>query len=497
MDFLSFQARLRPGDEAVYDITSQRRWTYEAWDGFVSRLVTWLSQQGVHKGDRLVCLARNSAETVALHLACGRAGVLFVPLNWRLSQEELMQLLDDCEPSLVCGDKEANRAGLPYVVLSTLPDLVSELTPSATSNENAAAPSLILYTSGTTGLPKGIVHTEQTIMETTQNMALLGHVDEHSTFLCETPMFHVIGLISCVRPALYFGGRLIISDGFEPARTFDRLCDPELAVSHYFCVPQMANALRQLAHFDASKMTGLKALLTGGAPHPDVQIKAWLNDGIPIVDGYGMSEAGTVLGMSFDMRIIDQKAGYVGLPTHRIDVRLTGPGNQPVAFGEAGEIQIKGANLFVDVWKNHRAYERSFTPDGWFQTGDIGVSDEDGYIRIVDRIKDMFISGGENVYPAEVEAVALRFPQILECALIGVPDEKWGESGCLFVVPSVSHESFDKEGLLREMEKGLARYKLPKVIHLIEALPRNGTGKLRRNILRECDINSLVGNMQA
>ena len=230
MDFLSFQARLRPGDEAVYDITSQRRWTYEAWDGFVSRLVTWLSQQGVYKGDRLVCLARNSAETVALHLACGRAGVLFVPLNWRLSQEELMQLLDDCEPSLVCGDKEADRTGLPYVALSTLPDLVSELTPSATGNENAEAPSLILYTSGTTGLPKGIVHTEETIMETTQNMALLGHVDEHSTFLCETPMFHVIGLISCVRPALYFGGRLIISDGFEPARTFDRLCDPDLAV---------------------------------------------------------------------------------------------------------------------------------------------------------------------------------------------------------------------------------------------------------------------------
>lgn len=484
MDFLSFQAKLRPSEEALSDLTSGRAWSYQALDSFVARLVTWIEEQGVSKGDRIVCLAKNCAETIAVHIACGRAGVMFVPLNWRLADEELKQLLNDCEPALLVGDSQADRADMPYTLLDSLSDATASLEPSLLSAENAKAPSLILYTSGTTGLPKGIVHNEVSVMETAHNLGLLGHVDERSVFLCESPMFHVIGLISCIRPALYAGGRVIISDGFEPGRTFARLSDPALGVTHYFCVPQMANAIRQVPEFDASRLTSLKALLTGGAPHPEVQIRAWLKDGIPIVDGFGMSETGTVLGMSFDKAIIDAKAGSVGIATPRVEVRLVGPGDEPVKVGEAGEIQVRGDNLYMDVWKNRRAYERTFTRDGWFQTGDIGVADEDGYIRIVDRMKDMFISGGENVYPAEVEAAALHSSFILECAMIGVPDEKWGEVGCLFVVARGEVSDETGEVIRQELATHIAKYKIPKYVRFIDELPRTGAGKVRKNILK-------------
>ncbi|NVK57453.1 MAG: AMP-binding protein [Alteromonadaceae bacterium] len=483
MNSLSLQAKLRPTKEAVRDLTSGRSWTYPEWETFVNKCSDWLMQQGLRSGDRLACLAKNCAELVALHFACENTGVIFVPLNWRLSAEELHALLEDCTPSLIVGDNMADKLALTYFELDKLTDVVASLEGEYQPQNHRAVPSLILYTSGTTGRSKGILHTQDSIMETTLNMALLGQVDEHSTFLCETPMFHVIGLISCVRPALYQGGKIVISDGFQPTRTLARLMDNNLLISHYFCVPQMANSLRQEADFSPASLQNLKALLTGGAPHPAVQIRQWLNDGIPIVDGYGMSEAGTVFGMPFDIATIDAKAGSVGVPTHRIEVRLADAHDQPVANGEAGEVQLKGLNLFTGIWQQPELYASCFTADGWFKTGDVAVKDDDGFYRIVDRIKDMFISGGENVFPTEIEGVALKLDAILECALVGVPDERWGEVGCLFVVAK-SNQPINQEKLLAALESSLAKYKLPKYIKVVDSLPRNGGGKVMKHQLK-------------
>lgn len=487
-DFLELQARLKPDVLAVVDLVASRSWTYQAWNTIINRTISWLQSRGLKPGDRVACLAKNCPEIVALHLACGRAGFIFVPLNWRLSQAELLYLVEDCTPSLILGDDEASRHEISCLGIAGLFDKVAAFEAAVVCDEYYAQPTLILYSSGTTGQPKGIVHSEASIMETTLNMALLAQVDDNSTYLCETPMFHVIGLISCVRPALYCGGKIIISDGFEPARTLNRLQDITLGITHYFCVPQMASLLRQHEDFNPRELKTLKAILTGGAPHPAAQIETWLDAGIAIVDGYGMSEAGTVFGMPFGRDIIRKKAGCVGVPTHRIQVRLADPQNPTLISPNIGEVQLKGDNLFLGIWRQAERYAGCFTPDGWFRTGDVAVFDDEGFYRIVDRIKDMFISGGENVYPVEIESVVLAYPGILECALVGVPDEKWGEVGKLFLVPGNDGMEFSKSALLAFLEKSLARYKLPKHIEIVDKLPRNGAGKVQKNLLRSLTV---------
>lgn len=490
MDFVTLQARLRPLNTAVNDVTHRRSWTYNAFDNTVNQLVSWFHDKGLVQGDRVACLTKNRAEVVALHLACARAGLLFVPLNWRLAKEELEALMADCTPALLIGDETAVTMQFSHYDINQLFADSDEL-PIAQPQFEAQAPSLILYTSGTTGKPKGIIHSEATLLETTLNMSQLGLVNEHSVFLCETPMFHVIGLVSCVRPALYNGGSLVISDAFEPTRTLQRLADDSLGITHYFCVPQMANMLRQHEQFDVSNLKNLKGLLTGGAPHPEVQIRAWLNDGIPIVDGYGMSEAGTVFGMPFDLQILDENAGCVGMATPRVNVRLTDDHGNQVAQGEAGEVEIKGGNLFIGIWQQEETYNNCFTSDGWFKTGDMAVQNSAGFYRIVDRKKDMFISGGENVYPVEVEGVVLKHPAVKDCALIGVPDDRWGEVGHLFVVPYNQQEFVKVESFLASLDTHLARYKIPKHVSLTDAIPRNGAGKILRTVLREQVIHLL------
>ncbi|MEI8633627.1 AMP-binding protein [Vibrio sp. PP-XX7] len=379
-------------------------------------------------------MAKNRAEIPALQLACARIGAIFVPLNWRLSLRELNTIMVDSEPVLVFIDAFAVEKG---VVGEPIDCVLSDCAryparPFDLGGPNL--PSLILYTSGTLGSPKGVILSEENINETALNFALLGHVDPISSFLCESPMFHIIGLVSSVRAALLLGGKIVISDGFIPARTLERLGELRLAITHYFCVPQMAKALREEANFNPEKLKHLTAIFTGGAPHPADEIRAWLKDGIPIVDGYGMSEAGTVFGMPVDPDMIEWKAGCVGFATHRMQVRLADDDDQEVACGALGEVQLKGPNLALGYWHQDAEFAAAHTADGWFKTGDIAVCDEDGYFRIVDRKKDMIISGGENIYPSEVEFVARQHDSVYDCALVGMPDERWGEIGHLFVV---------------------------------------------------------------
>lgn len=483
MDFLTLNAGIRPNSLAIQDLNFDRQWTYAELNVFVAKVTSWLKKQGISEGERVACLSKNRAEIIALHLACARLGAIFVPLNWRLVLEELNNILTDCEPSILIADEMGAQHGLEYFDIN---ELFSASISMSTDTEviiDEQLPSLILYTSGTTGTPKGVMLSEKNLAETSVNSSLLYQIDTHSAFLCESPMFHIIGIISSVRPVLGFGGRVVISDGFIPARTLARLSDPDLAITHYFCVPQMANTLRNEESFKPTLLKGLKALFTGGAPHPEVQIRSWLKDGIPIVDGFGMSEAGTLLGMPVDINSIDKKAGCVGLPTHRIKVRLAND-EEEVDVDLAGELQLKGDNICIGYWRRETEYSEAFTSDGWFKTGDIAIKDSDGFFRIVDRKKDMFISGGENIFPTEIEAVVLRHDSILECALIGLPDERWGEVGCLFLVTKKNKQLDDNQEMINFLDEHIARYKLPKIVVTMEALPRNGAGKVMKHILK-------------
>ncbi|MEZ5892090.1 MAG: AMP-binding protein [Parvularculaceae bacterium] len=488
VDDLALQARLRPDALAVADLAREKRWTYREFDLAVSRCAGALAARGVSPGDRVAALSKNRAELVMLHLACARLGAIYVPLNWRLASEEIKGLLDDAEPKLfICEDglDNAPRADV------SMEDFSAEITstePAAPRPIDRDKPSLILFTSGTSGRPKGALLSERNLAETAINFSILGSVTERSVFLCDSPMFHIIGLITNVRPPMLRGGALLISDAFIPARALQRLGDPALQVTHYFCVPQMATMLRADPSYDPEKLRGLTGIFTGGAPHPAANIRAWLKDGIPIADGFGMSEAGTVFGMPTDPALIDRHAGSAGLPTPRIQLRIVDADGNDVAIGDAGELLLKGDNITAGYWRRDQESREAFTNDGWFKTGDVARMNEEGFFWLVDRRKDMFISGGENVYPAEIEAVVAEIADIRECAVVGVPDEKWGEVGQLFWVARDNAE-VDGEAvgvaIGATLRKRLAHYKVPKHFTQIDALPCNGAGKVLKTALRE------------
>lgn len=482
MDCIRFHALLHPNRLALTDLRSRRQWDYAQLDQFVAKSAGFLQARGVAPGQRIACVAKNSAEIIVLHAACARLGVIFVPLNWRLSKTELKVMIDDCDPALMFGDSLAGDLGCDLLSVDQLPALCEFVAPLPARDLPQDLPSLILYTSGTTGRPKGVLRSERNIAETAINFSLLGEVDSRSVFLAESPMFHIIGLETSVRPPLLCGASIVVSDGFIPERTLSLLSDRRLGISHYFCVPQMAAALQAESSFDARKLHGLKAIFTGGAPHPAAAIREWLAMGISMVDGYGMSEAGTVFGMPLNRALVAQKAGSVGIPTPRVHARIVGAANQPVGAGVAGELQLKGDNLAVGYWGRDADYQSSFTDDGWFCTGDILTLDEDGFYRVADRKKDMFISGGENVYPAEIESLLVDYPGIQELAVVGIPDARWGEVGCVFYVAQA--DEFDAQAMLDSLHPRLAKYKIPKQAVAIDALPRNGLGKILKQDLK-------------
>jgi fatty-acyl-CoA synthase len=487
-DPMALHARAQPDRLACVDLASGRRWTYRAFDEAIQRAVGVLeSGHGVEPGQRIATLARNSGDLLILQQAAMRLGAIFVPLNWRLAGAEQQAILADCDPVLLLHDTALDLA-LPKrcmpVEVATFAKAVEAQAPAPRHPLPAGdAPSIILYTSGTSGRPKGVIVTEHNALATAVNFGVLGRVGNASVFLCDAPMFHVIGLITNLRPPLLRGGTVLISPGFDAGATNRRLADPALGITHYFCVPQMARMLREHPDFTPALWTSLTAIFTGGAPNPAADINWWLAQGIRMVDGFGMTEAGTVLGMPVEAGRIAGKAGSSGLPAPMIGLRIVDDADRDVAAGMPGEIWLSGPSITSGYWNRPEETERAFTADGWFRTGDIARQDDEGFVTLVDRRKDMFISGGENVYPVEIETVLLDHPDIAEAAVIGVVDERWGEVGRAFVVAKPGRV-VDPGALASHCTARIARYKVPKEFLLTEALPRTASGKIQKHILR-------------
>lgn len=490
-DPVALHARAQPTRTACVDLGSGRRWTYAAFDEAIQRAVSTLEKSyGIERGQRIATVARNSADLLILQQAAMRIGAIFVPINWRLSPTEQATILADCDPVLVLHDATAAGQALPKgraaVEIGVWAATIEEESPAIRRPLPAAdAPSIILYTSGTSGRPKGVIITERNAFATAVNFGVLGRVDNRSIFLCDSPMFHVIGLITSLRSPLLQGGAVLISSGFDPTVTNRRLADPALAVTHYFCVPQMARMLRESADFKHARWTSLTAIFTGGAPNPAADICWWLDQGVRMVDGFGMTEAGTVLGMPIEADAIVRKAGSAGLPAPSLSLRIVNDDGRDVLPGEPGEIWLAGANVTPGYWNRPEDTARAFTADGWFRTGDIGRRDDDGFVTLVDRRKDMFISGGENVFPAEIEMALLDHPDIAEVAVVGVADERWGEVGRAFVVMKPGC-ILDSAELANHCSARIARYKVPKEFVLTDTLPRTASGKIQKHLLRTC-----------
>ncbi|ESX92049.1 AMP-binding protein [Mesorhizobium sp. LNJC403B00] len=488
-DPVALHAGAQPQRVACVDLASGRRWTYRTLDEAIQRAMAVLEDYGIEPGQRIATLARNSADLLIAQQAAMRLGAIFVPVNWRLSVVEQQTVLADCEPVLLLHDAALITAlpkGCVPVEVRAFAAAVEAQAPALRRALPAGdVPSIILYTSGTSGRPKGVILTEANAFATAVNFGVLGRVGNSSIFLCDAPMFHVIGLITSLRPPLLQGGTVLISPGFEAGLTNRRLADPDLGVTHYFCVPQMARMLRDGTAFAPANWTTLTAIFTGGAPNPAADILWWLEQGVRMVDGFGMTEAGTVLGMPVEARQIARKAGSAGLPAPSLSLRIVDEDGHDAAAGEPGEIWLSGPNVTPGYWNRPDETAQAFTPDGWFRTGDIARRDEDGFVTLVDRRKDMFISGGENVYPAEVEMALLDHPDISEVAVVGIADERWGEVGRAFVVLTAGCV-LDPAALAAHCAARIARYKVPKEFLLTDALPRTASGKIQKQILRGC-----------
>ncbi|WP_234791129.1 AMP-binding protein [Agrobacterium rubi] len=487
-DPVGLHAHARPEKLALVDLASGRRWTYRHLDRAIEQARAAFYSLNLRPGDRLAAITRNSADLLIAQQACLRSGLIFTPLNWRLAAAEIDAILADCTPALILVDGSA--AGFTPPDGARLLDIAAFTTryEAAVAGErgvpqDANQPCVLLYTSGTSGVPKGVIHTPQTLFFTGVNFGVLGQVTSESVFLAESPFFHVIGLVTSIWPPLVQGGTVLVSSGFDPAVTNARLADRALGITHYFCVPQMAMALKNADGFQPEKWS-LAGLFTGGAPNPPLNIFWWLERGVSMVDGYGMTEAGTILGMPLDPAQISGHAGAVGQAGPATGIRIVDAEDRDVPDGTAGEIIVKGPHVTPGYWNRLEEHETAFTPDGWLRSGDIGRRDGDGFITIVDRRKDMFISGGENVYPVEIESVLAEHPAVLQAAVVGVPDPCWGEVGHAFVILSPGCEGAESE-LRAHCETRLARFKVPKHFQIVTELPRTSTGKIRKNKLRE------------
>lgn len=488
IDAVSYYARRRAGALACVDLETGKRWSYTDLTTDVDRTAKWLAENfGSASGVRVASVARNSVRLLVLHLACIRAGAIYVPLNWRLTASELAALVRDAQPSLLVHDAEFAPPPFDGLrILSTdLEAMVSTSTTETTLRRRSAdAPSTLLYTSGTSGLPKGVMVTETNVFWSCTNFTLGNGITADSTVLCDMPMFHTAGLFAAVRAPLLAGGTVLISRGFDPERTLARIADPNLKITHYFSVPQMAQTLWQQKNFRPELLRHLTVYATGGAPNPRAQIERFVRAGIKMSDGFGMSETGSNFGMPVhDPEVLLAKAGSCGLPYISVQARIVDDKGQDVAANEVGELWLRGPSITPGYWNQPQLTAAAFA-DGWFKTSDAASRDADGYYYIVDRRKDMYISGGENVYPAEVEAVLCELDAVAEAAVIGVPDTQWGEAGRAYIVIRAG-QSVDAEAVINHCRTRLAKFKIPTAIVFTDHISRTASGKVQKAALQE------------
>ncbi len=490
-DFIAYHAVVRPGRLACLDLRSGEALDYRALDARVARAAGQLTRMlDGAPGERVATLTRNRLEAVVLHYACARAGAIFAPLNWRLAGPELAALVSDAAPRLLFYEAEfealaqAAAGGTVAIVPidANLTARIAAAEPPAGDLGAADAPWTLLYTSGATGRPKGVVITRDNARSGAANLAMIADIGPGSVMLCDPPLFHTVGLFAIAATALQMGGTLVLSDRFHAATTLQRLSDPALGVTHYFGVPQIGQMLVAEPGFEAADLSRLRAVLMGGSPLPAAVTERFAQRGVVVSNGFGMTETCTVMHMPLDIETARRRPGCVGAPTPFVAARIVGPDGADMQAGEVGELWLKGPGITPGYWRQPQATAEAFH-DGWLRTGDAAVRDADGLYRLVDRWKDMYISGGENVYPAEVEAVIALVPGVAEAAVVGVPSPRWGETGCAFVVAAPGADL--GEAAIHEIcGQRLAGYKRPGVVRFVDALPRTASGKVLKGELR-------------
>jgi len=458
-----------------------------------------LAAAGVGKGDRIAVLSRNSAEGVALCYGAARRGAILCNLNVRLAADELAWILADAEPALLIAHPDfaglagtlAARSGIgqvwqfdeapmPPPEESAAGCAVAATAVSCDQAPVAAAdPLLLVYTSGTTGRPKGAVMTHAGMYWVSATMAHTLDYRRRDASLIPVPMFHVGGM-SFVTFFVHAGATAILPPAWEPAAVLELIAAER--INHFFAVPAMLQGLLGAPGFARANLSSLRWIMAGGAPVPPELIRDFGRRGIPVMQTYGTTETAgpaTVV----DVAHAEANAGSAGLPFFHTDVRIANAAGAALPADTVGEIQVRAPHLFAGYWRNPAATAEAFA-GGWYRTGDLGSLDSGGYLRIRGRSRDVIISGGENIYPAEVEAVLETHPSIVEAAVVGRQDAKWGEVPAAVIVSRPGAAAPDEASLARFCAGKLARFKIPKRVELSETpLPRNAAGKLLRHRL--------------
>lgn len=495
-DWIAHFGRRTPDKIAAVDLASQRRFSYAGFDTRISLLATHLRDRlKVARGERVAVLALNTTDTLEVQFACFRIGAVFLPLNTRLTVPELQYIVGDASPKVMIHDADLAEVALEVAKLCNVSSAL--LLGPGGSYEAAIAGSkpldraemvtlddisTIMYTSGTTGQPKGAIITHGMTFWNCVNLGGPAYISPSSVLLTVLPLFHTGGLNCYTNPVLHAGGTVLIMRAFDPGLALQLISDASVGINQFFGVPAIYQFMSQHPAFAAADFSRLVIGGVGGAPMPVPLLKLWEARGVALQQGYGMTETSPAV-LTLDKEDAARKAGSSGKPVLHTEVRIVRPDGTDADVGELGELWVKGPNVTPGYWNRPDANASSFT-DGWLHTGDATRVDEEGFYYIVDRWKDMYISGGENVYPAEVESVLHQLNAIAEAAVIGIPNEQWGEVG-MAIVAVKPGQTLSAEEIHAHCQANLARFKCPRLIKFVDALPRNATGKIHKPTLRK------------
>lgn len=508
-DWLAFHADRTPEKLATVDQFTGRNFSYAQLNDRTTRLATFLREAwGVEAGDRVAILAKNCVEFFEFQFACAKLGAMMLPLNWRLAVPELLFILNDAEakgimydacfaehiPALQAGSSAKLALRLDFGAEAvdgnlSYDDALSRYAPAVVMSPaiRHETPMTIMYTAGTTGLPKGVLITHGMTFWNMTNISTPTGLSCNTVHYAVLPLFHTGGLNLYANPVFHHGGTNIIAREYDPALTLKTLTDPALGVTHFFGVPAIYLFLSQHPDFDKADLSHIQSWGCGGAPMPAALLKTYADKGYIVQLGFGMTETSPTVFL-IDRRRALEKPTSVGRPLLHTRVRVIDEHRQDVPIGTVGEVIVGGENITPGYWRRDDANAKSFFTDEngvrWIHSGDAGMIDDDGCIYIVDRYKDMYISGGENVYPAEVEQVLFGMAGVADVGVIGVPHERWGETGMAIVVKKPNAD-LSEEAVIAHARQHLAKFKVPSYVVFAESLPRNAAGKILKRTLRE------------
>jgi len=500
-DYLARRELYSPDKLAFIDAGKDPEWrlTYRQADQRANRLANWLQGQGISKGDRVAILARDGYEHLDLFFACGKLGAIHTALNWRLHWQELLDIFRNTTPKLLVFSHDFKDtveqlvARYPLMLLHLEGDEVAGSiqfeqaiqsasdAPVTTETLEAEDTAALIFTGGTTGLPQAAEVSHRMIAWNTLN-TVIHDITHHDVYLNVFPMFHTGGLFVYTLPQVIFGGTTILIRQFDPAQVLHLLEREHATV--FAGVPTMYQMLTQAPNWEKADLSSLRFCTSGGAPLPVSLVEKYTAEkGIRFKQGFGMTEFGPgIFALAPEDAI--RKAGSIGRPNFFVDAQIVDDENNFLGPDEEGELVLKGPSYCSGYFNNPKGSAEAVDARGYFHTGDIARCDAEGYFYIIDRKKDMFISGGENVYPAEIEKVLYQHPAVHMCAVIGLPDLKWGEVGKACVVLKPGNSATESE-LLQFMTDRLAKYKVPKSVSFLPELPISAAGKILKRELKQ------------